>query len=145
MDSSNLSKKACPVGRGIACVGDAWTLLILRDASRGLGRFDQFRTSLNIAPSMLTRRLAYLTEEGLLEKRRYSEKPPRDEYVLTEAGRDFVPVLVALGEWGRRHRGGGKVNRFVDVETSKELRPVVIDAVTKAEIGSRPFTMVGPK
>jgi DNA-binding HxlR family transcriptional regulator len=44
--------------------------------------------------------------EGLLEKRRYSDRPPRDEYVLREAGRDFLPVLCAIGAWGRKHRGG---------------------------------------
>jgi DNA-binding HxlR family transcriptional regulator len=55
---------------------------------------------------MLTTRLSSLTNEGLLEKRRYSDCPPRDEYVLREAGRDFLPVLFAIGAWGRKHRGG---------------------------------------
>jgi len=92
----NLVDSPCPIARSVACLGDSWSILILRDASFGLTRFDQFRTSLGIAPSILTRRLAALTEEGLLEKRRYSERPPRDEYLLTEAGRDFIPVLVMI-------------------------------------------------
>jgi DNA-binding HxlR family transcriptional regulator len=91
----------CPIARSLACMGDAWSILILRDASLGLTRFDQFRTSLGIAPTILTRRLALLTEEGLLEKRRYSERPPRYEYVLTNAGRDFTPVLALIGAWGQ--------------------------------------------
>ena len=53
---------------------------------------------------MLTRRLATLTAEGLLEKRRYSERPPREEYLLTAAGRDFLPVLFMIGAWGRQYR-----------------------------------------
>ena len=96
----------CPIARSLLCVGDSWSVLIMRDAFMGLTRFDQFRKSLGIAPTMLTSRLAALTEEGLLEKRRYLERPPRDEYVLTPAGQDFLPVLIMLGTWGRKHRGG---------------------------------------
>ena len=70
---------------------------------RGLTRFDQFQKSLGIAPNMLTRRLNALVEAGLLERRRYSERPPRDEYVLTERGADFAPVLLAMLAWGNRH------------------------------------------
>lgn len=133
-----MSETPCPVERGVACVGDAWSLLILRDASLGVTRFDQFRKNLGIAPTILTRRLAALTEEGLLEKRRYSERPPRDEYVLTEAGRDFLPVLFMIGGWARKHRGGGRLTRFVDAETGVEIEPLAVDAVTGAPLGTRP-------
>ena len=71
--------------------------MILRDAHAGLKRFDQFRKNLGIAPTMLTRRLSVLTEEGLLEKRRYMDNPPREEYLLTPAGQDFLPVLFIIG------------------------------------------------
>lgn len=140
----NFVESPCPIARSLACLGDAWSMLILRDASFGLTRFDQFRTSLGIAPSILTRRLAVLTEEGLLEKRRYSERPPRDEYVLTDAGRDFLPVLAMIGAWGRKHRGEG-MTRYVDAETGEEIRPVAIDAVTGAKIGSRAFRVEAPE
>ena len=135
----NFVDSPCPIARSLACMGDSWSILILRDAAFGLTRFDQFRTSLGIAPSILTRRLAVLTEEGLLEKRRYSERPPRDEYVLTAAGRDFRPVLFMIGAWGRRHRGGGKLTRFVDAETGEEIMPIAVDASNGAKIGSRPI------
>lgn len=114
-------------------------MLILRDAHAGLARFDEFRKSLGIAPTILTRRLSTLTEEGLLEKRRYSERPPRDEYVLTEAGQDFLPVLFAIGAWGQKYRSGGEVTRFFDAETGTEIDPVTIDRVTGAPIGTRPI------
>jgi len=134
----------CPIARCVHLVGDAWNLLILRDANLGLSRFDEFRKSLNIAPTMLTRRLATLTDEGLLEKRRYSERPPRDEYILTTAGQDLIPVLFMVGAWGRKYRGGGKLRQFLDAETGKEIQPIVVDAATGAQVGSRPIKTVVP-
>lgn len=125
-------------------MGDAWSLLILRDAQAGLTRFDQFRKSLGIAPTILTRRLAALTAEGLLEKRAYSEHPPREEYLLTVAGRDVLPVLVMLGAWGTRHRGGDRLVRFVDAQTGRSIRPVVVDSATQAPLGTRPLRIVRP-
>jgi DNA-binding HxlR family transcriptional regulator len=141
----NSSEATCPIARSVAFVGDAWSLLILRDANLGLTRFDEFRKSLKIAPTILTRRLATLTEEGLLEKRRYSERPPREEYLLTAAGRDFLPVLFMIGDWGRKHRGGGKLTRFVDAETGIDIQPIAEDAATGARIGTRPIQVVNPE
>lgn len=117
----------------------------MRDAHGGLTRFDQFRKSLGIAPTILTRRLATLTEEGLLEKHRYSERPPREEYHLTAAGRDFLPVLFIIGAWGRQYRGGGKLVRFLDAETGTEIKAVAVDEVTGAKIGTRPIRIVTPE
>lgn len=145
MDTEKYSLGPCPIGRGLAKVSDGWSMLILRDAAFGLTRFDQFRASLGIAPNILARRLKALTEAGLLEKRRYSKRPPRDEYLITEAGRDFVPVLLAIGAWGRRHNGGGPLTRAVDAETGMAVDPVVIDRLTGAPIGSRPLRLVKPK
>src|SRR4051812_48103344 len=93
----------CPVERGLNLIGDRWSMLMLRDIDRGMTRYDQLRISLGIAPNILASRLAALTGAELLEKRRYNDRPPRFEYVLTEAGRDFIPVLVAIGAWGRKH------------------------------------------
>lgn len=144
MDIENSCNDPCPIVRSLALFGDTWSILILRDAHAGLTRFDQFRKSLGIAPTILTRRLAALTEEGLLEKRRYSEHPPREEYVLTAAGRDFLPVLFMIGAWGRQHRGGGKLIRFLDAETGTEIKAVAVDEVTGAKIGTRPIRTVMP-
>jgi DNA-binding HxlR family transcriptional regulator len=141
----DFSSAPCPIARGLACVGDAWSMLILRDANTGLTRFDQFRKSLGIAPTILTRRLETLTEEGLLERRRYSERPPRDEYVLTASGHDFLPVLFMMGAWGRKYRGKGKLTRFLDAEKGTEIEPVAVDAVTGEKIGTRPIRIVAPK
>src|SRR4051812_9721032 len=107
MNSKNDSASTCPISRTLDVLGDAWAMLILRDANAGHTRFDQFRKSLGIAPTMLTKRLAMLTEEKLLEKRQYSEHPPREEYILTDAGRDYLPVLFMIAAWGQKHRGEG--------------------------------------
>jgi DNA-binding HxlR family transcriptional regulator len=120
-------------------------MLILRDAGFGLTRFDQFRASLGIAPNILARRLSALTETGLLEKRSYSERPPRDEYVITEAGRDFLPILQAIGAWGRKHNGLGDLSHLIDVETGVAVEPVVIDRVSGAPLGTRSVRLVSPE
>src|SRR5580700_10868783 len=103
MRHTSLSDMSCPIARSLDRVGEWWSILILRDALRGVTRFEDFRRSLGVAPNMLTRRLGALVEAGLLERRRYSEHPPRDEYVLTARGRDFRPVLLSLLAWGNRH------------------------------------------
>jgi DNA-binding HxlR family transcriptional regulator len=102
MSRANLCEDVCPVARTVARVGDAWSLMVLRDAFLGRTRFDEFRTSLGVAPNILAERLGKLVDAGLLERRRYSERPPRDEYVLTEMGRDFQPVVDALKTFGDR-------------------------------------------
>jgi DNA-binding HxlR family transcriptional regulator len=131
-----MQSSLCPVARTVERVGDAWTLMILRDAFHGLTRFDQFQRSLGVAPNILTRRLASLVDAGLLERRRYSERPPRDEYVLTALGRDFWPVLVAMMAFGNRNFAAeGLASRLVDAETGQEVEPVLVDAST-----GRPLT-----
>jgi DNA-binding HxlR family transcriptional regulator len=136
----NNSVPQCPIARGLDSVGDAWSILVLRDAHTGLTRFDQFRKSLKIAPTMLTKRLKSLTEDGLLQKRLYSERPPREEYVLTEAGRDFLPILMLIGAWAHRHCDG-ELARYIDVESGAEIEPIGIDAVTGAKLGTRVIRM----
>jgi DNA-binding HxlR family transcriptional regulator len=98
--------QACSIARTLELVGERWTLLILRDAFLGVRRFDDFQRSLGIARNVLNTRLQRLVESGLLEKRRYQERPERFEYRLTEMGLDLWPVTVALMEFGDRHLAG---------------------------------------
>ena len=93
----------CSIARTLELVGERWTLLIIRDALLGRSRFDEFQESLGIARNVLTDRLHRLVEEGILERRRYSEHPPRDEYVLTEKGRELRLALTGLRQWGDRY------------------------------------------
>src|SRR5712691_8171852 len=131
MQRKSFGNMPCPIARSLERVGEWWSILILRDALHGMTRFDEFQKSLGIAPSMLTRRLNGLVEAGLLERRRYSERPPRDEYLLTPRGRDFRPVVVALYAWGNRHfapEGASVV--LVDAATGRPADPVLVDRPT---------------
>ncbi|HXP02407.1 MAG TPA: helix-turn-helix domain-containing protein [Luteibacter sp.] len=145
MDHEKLSSGTCAISRSLALVGDAWSALILRDASRGMSQFDQFRTSLGIAPNILSRRLKALTEAGVLEKRRYSERPPRDEYVLTQAGHDFIPILAAMAEWGRRYNGEGTLSHLVDNATGERICAVVVDEKSGKRLDQMPMRLVMPE
>jgi DNA-binding HxlR family transcriptional regulator len=92
--------QVCSVARALEVVGERWTILILRDVFLGLRRFDEIRADLGIARNVLSSRLDKLVDEGVLERRRYQERPPRDEYRLTEKGLDLWPVIVSLMNWG---------------------------------------------
>ena len=131
MRRKSFSEMACPIARSLDRVGEWWSMLILRDAFAGTSRFDDFQQSLGIAPAMLTRRLSRLVDNGLLERRRYSERPPRDEYVLTERGTDFRPVLIAMLAWGNRHFAPeGETILIVDSQTQQPADPVLVDRTT---------------
>jgi DNA-binding HxlR family transcriptional regulator len=106
--------QVCSAARALETVGERWTLLIVRDALLGVRRFEDFQRSLGVARNILTDRLARLVEEGVLERRAYSEKPPRHEYRLTPKGRDLWPVVHALVTWGDRYAApDGPPRRFV--------------------------------
>jgi DNA-binding HxlR family transcriptional regulator len=146
MRNSDYDRRLCPVGRTLERVGDAWSLMILRDASQGLTRFDQFRKSLGVAPNILTDRLGRLVEAGFLERRRYSARPPRDEYVLTALGRDFTPVLQALMAFGNRNFAKeGVSTQLVDAATGEPAEPVLVDARTGRRLDDGGFRLAaGP-
>ena len=100
MRRTSFSRWPCSVARTVDILGDWWTPLVLRDAFAGLRRFDEFQQSLGIGRNVLTQRLNRLVDVGIMAKEPYSEHPPRYEYVLTEQGRAFFPVLAAITAWG---------------------------------------------
>ena len=146
MQHKSFGEMSCPVARTLERVGDWWTILILRDAFHGLTRFDEFQKSLDIAPNILSRRLAALVEDGLLARQRYSDHPPREEYVLTEKGRDFRSVVLAMLAWGNRHYAPeGKSVLLIDGETGREVDPVLVDPATGRSVTEYPYrTVAGP-
>jgi DNA-binding HxlR family transcriptional regulator len=93
----------CAIAATLEVVGERWTLLILRDILRGNRRFDQLQESLGLARNVLSNRLGRLTDEDIVERRIYQERPERYEYFLTEKGLDLWPVLVAMLGWGDKH------------------------------------------
>jgi DNA-binding HxlR family transcriptional regulator len=146
MQRKSFGQMVCPIARSLERVGEWWSILILRDALHGLTRFDQFQRSLGIAPNILTRRLDALVEAGLLERRRYSERPPRYEYVLTARGRDFRPVVVALFAWGNKHFAPeGASVLLVNTKTGDAVDPILVDRATGRPIKEPEYTFAaGP-
>jgi DNA-binding HxlR family transcriptional regulator len=98
----------CSVARTVDILGDWWTPLVLRESYLGVRRFDDFQHRLGIGRNILTQRLSRLVDEGLLARRPYQERPLRHEYVLTDKGRDFYPVMAAITRWGDAWLDGGE-------------------------------------
>jgi DNA-binding HxlR family transcriptional regulator/peroxiredoxin len=90
----------CGVAHAVAVLGDAWSVLVLRDVARGRNRFELLLAESGISRKVLAQRLAALVEAEVLERVRYQERPDRFEYRLTTRGRAVLPVLAALQEWG---------------------------------------------
>lgn len=121
----------CPILRSLKYIGESWTILIIRDALAGTTRFDEFQKNLNVAPNILTARLKALVEGGLMERRRYSERPPRDDYHLTQRGNDFRAVLQAMLAWGNQHFAPeGHSVLIVNTETGEPADPIMVDGKT---------------
>ncbi len=120
----------CPIARTTDLLGDWWTPLVMREAFIGRRRFDEFQQALQLSRGVLAQRLGRLVDEGLLEKRLYEERPPRHEYVLTEKGRAFYPVLAAMWRFGDDWLwadGDETPLELRDRETGEVIRPLVID------------------
>lgn len=103
MRRDELSEATCSIAQALGVVGDAWSLLIVRDVAGGVHRFDGLQAELGISRRTLTERLSALMAGGVIEQRPYSSAPPRHEYHLTAAGRGLLPVLVSLQDWGSRY------------------------------------------
>ena len=147
MKRKSLSGAECPIAKALDCVGEWWSLLIIRDAFHGLKGFDEFQKSLEIAPNMLTRRLNHLVEQQLLEKVGYSSRPPRFEYHLTEKGRSLYPVLITLLNWGNHTLGSNAQSvRLVDKQSGEMVHLVMTDRNTGKEITTESHRIVpGPE
>ncbi|NUT69702.1 helix-turn-helix domain-containing protein [Pseudarthrobacter sp. C4D7] len=101
---SDWSQRTCSMARGLDVLGDPWSILVLREVFFGNGRFDAMKSRLEVADSVLTKRLAGLVESGLLEKKAYDDGGrTRQEYVLTSRGEDALPVLNAVTIWAEKH------------------------------------------
>ena len=95
----------CPIERAMGLVGSRSAMLIMREAFYGTSRFDDFVQRVEMAPATASTHLRALTDAGLLARQPYREPGgrTRDEYALTPAGADLMPVVFGLFEWGRRH------------------------------------------
>ena len=120
----------CSLAQTLSVVGERWSLLIIRDASFGVSRFDDFQKSLGVARNMLSTRLKQLTEAGILV--RTPDEQGRFEYRLTEKGWDLMPVLLAMTHWGDRHMPPEQGERVTFVDKSKG-RPIAPMAIRDAD------------
>ena len=111
----------CSIARSLELVGERWTLLVVREIFHGRRKFSEMQRSLGVARNVLTARLQRMVDEGILERRPYSERPERYEYFLTEKGLDLWPVMIALMQWGDKY------------EPHPEGRPSIV--VHKGECG----------
>ena len=106
MQRTDFSEMTCSIARSLAVAGEPWSPLVLRDVWVGINRFDHIQRDLGISRKVLAERLKHLVDAGMLEQRPYSERPPRQEYVLTPKGFEFVDVLMAMAAWGDRWTAG---------------------------------------
>ena len=117
MQRTYKTQEACPVARSLDVIGDRWTLLVLRDLVLGRGKFKDLLESLQgISPNLLAQRIKLLEEQGIVERVFYSDHPPRAEYCLTDKGKELIPVLRAIAEWGYKY----------ELDDEKRARPRVL-------------------
>ena len=96
----DIDKQTCSVARALSVVGERWTMLIIRDAFLGTRRFEEFQKRLGIARNILTARLKNLCANEILDRVPVKEGAKRHEYILTRKGKDMMPLLVSLTQWG---------------------------------------------
>ncbi len=101
---SDYAAQDCLLARALETVGERWTLLIIRDAFFGVRRFSDFLAHLDVPKAVLSQRLKGLVRDGVMERRPDPDRPGREVYELTQAGRDLWPAIYALRSWGARYR-----------------------------------------
>lgn len=138
----------CPVVKSISIIGDKWILLILRECFFGFRKFDDFHRNLDISKSVLSAKLRKMIELDMLKKSAYQKEHERQryEYRLTDKGRSFSTVLVALLEWGNEHltEAGHSSIKLRDVQNEQDVRLKLLnrngDIVKWLDTGLETFT-----
>jgi DNA-binding HxlR family transcriptional regulator len=141
---SRLTLRVCSVTDAVNAVGDRYSLPVVRELLYGNHRFSQLAALVGAPRTLLAGRLRKLEELGVVKRRRYSTRPARDEYLLTQSGRDLLPVLIALKEWGDRHcssRRAGKL-KFAHA-CGKPLRTRTICASCRSEVRFEDLVVTG--
>lgn len=122
---------SCPIALAADEIGEAWTILILREALKGASTFNVFAEKIPIAASTLTRRLNALVVKGFFVRVQYQTNPLRHRYELTAKARDLLPILLALGEWGNRWLSPQeKLISVTDETTGQQIKAGVVDLNT---------------
>jgi DNA-binding HxlR family transcriptional regulator len=147
MKHKSFKDMECPIAQALERGGEWWSILIIREAFYGAKRFDEFQQGLEgIASTTLTRRLKSMIENGLLEKVQYSERPIRYEYILTECGKNFYPIMTMLLDWSNKYfaEEGIKV-QLQNIKTKEIAIPFIADKNTGIEMNLHDYKIVaGP-
>ena len=133
MKSKSFEGMACSIAGVLEAIGDRWAVLILRDLSLGLSRYEDLRRSTGVTNATLSDRLKHLEDNELVERRRYQTNPERYEYVLTPKGRDTLLVLQALLQVGDKWAVSGDAGpplKFVDRKTGHPVKLAMVDNET---------------
>jgi DNA-binding HxlR family transcriptional regulator len=130
MQRKSFSGMNCSIARSLEEVGEWWSLLIVREMTQGMNRFDQFQKELGIARNILTARLERLTGLGIVERYPLPDRANTDGYRLTEKGEDLYPVIVALMQWGDRWLcpGDKPPTALVEDRTGKPIETLTVRA-----------------
>jgi len=128
MREPSFARLNCSIARSLAVLGDAWSLLILRDSLGGARTFEAFQRRLGIARNTLTDRLRHLVEEGMLTQMDVGKRGTRFEYVPTQKAKDFQVPLMAILQWGDKWVSGQGNEPVVamDRESGITIAPLVV-------------------
>lgn len=138
VDADQVSVRACSIARTLEVVGEKWALLAVREVFLGVRRFDEIVARTGAPRDTLTSRLRTLVAHGVLERRLYCERPPRSEYVLTDAGRELYPVILTLMQWGDRHQARDDAPPLLlEHACGARLDPVLVCRTCAAEVDAR--------
>jgi DNA-binding HxlR family transcriptional regulator len=147
MTRNKLNSLDCSLAHALDLIGEWWTILILREAFLGTRRFDEFQRHLGIARNVLTTRLGKLCDSGILDRVPVKRGARRQEYRLTNMGRDLLPTLVALTQWGDRWIVGreGVPLKYTERTTGEEIARVTVQARDGKRLEARDIVLVpGP-
>ncbi|MEA3065086.1 MAG: hypothetical protein QOJ27_1532 [Sphingomonadales bacterium] len=133
----------CGISAALAVVGERWSFLILRGAFNGLRHFEEFQTNLGIARNILSNRLGRLVEHGILRRDPDPDDRRKVTYRLTDKGRDLLPVLLSLRQWGERWISGHASNPvLVDRYTRQPIAPITVQAADGRPLSLRDMEWV---
>jgi DNA-binding HxlR family transcriptional regulator len=146
VERKSFANMDCSVAQCLEVIGEWWSMLIVRDAFMGVTRFEEFQRRLGISRNILQQRLTTLVDSGILVRIPYSEHPPRDDYRLTDKGRDLWPVLTAMRQWGDAHAApSGPPVQILHKSCGSVAEPELVCGSCGEHVGPRDYRAVpGP-
>ena len=137
------SRRVCSITDALSIVGDRHALLVVRELRYGQTRFQDIAAGTGAPRDVLTSRLRKLEQAGVIERRLYSERPPRYEYLLTGAGKELQPILLALKEWGDRHCNLGAEPLIFEHTCGADFHPLTVCAACRQPRRDGHLTVTG--